>query len=114
MEAKEDRRRHIRWLLKQRASGRITAMYEASLVNISLGGTLIEHLHLLRPRSMTFSTLFVHGQEVSLPCGVLHGSEIPTSGERELIYRTGLEFRALSEHSQRLLGEYIDALRGER
>ena len=45
---------------------------------------------------------------------MVHGSEVQPDGERDLIYRTGLEFLDPSEDSLRLIGEYIDSLRGQR
>ncbi len=118
MDAKEDRRRHFRWAVEEPTAGQITAVYEASLINISSGGALIEHLHLVRPGTTSFLTLLIHGQEVSLKCrvvrSVVHHLEVRPDGERDLIYRTVLEFLDPSEDSLRLIGEYIDSLRGER
>lgn len=118
MEANEERRRHTCWAVEERTGGQVTAVFEASLINISLGGVLIEHVHLLRPGMNYAVTLFVHGQAVNLTCravrSVVHGSRVHPDEERELIYRTGMKFVDPSEDSLRLIGEYIDSLRGER
>jgi len=117
METKPERR-HIRWTVEERTEGRITAIYKAFLINISQGGGLIEHMDLVRPGTLSFLTLRIHKQEVNLRCrvvhSVVHGSEVQPDGERDLIYRTGLQFLDPSEDSLRLIGEYIDSLRGER
>ncbi len=118
MEGKEDRRRSIRWAVEERTAGRITAIYEASLINISVDGALIEHLDLVRPGTLSVLTFVVRGQEVSLRCRVVrsavHRAEVRTEGERELIFRTALEFLDVSEDSLRLIDEFIDSLRGQR
>ncbi len=118
MEGKEDRRRSIRWAAEERTAGRITAIYEASLINISVSGALIEHSDLVRLGTLSVLSFVVRGQEVSLRCRVVrsavHRAEVRTEGERELIFRTGLELLAASEDSLRLLAEYLDSLRGER
>ncbi len=118
MEVKEDRRRSIRWAVEERTAGRITAIYEATLINMSLGGALIEPMHLVRPGTISSLTFLVHGQEVSLRCRVVrsavHRAEVRTEGERELIFRTALEFLDVSEDSLRLIDEFIDSLRGQR
>ncbi len=115
MEGKEDRRRSIRWAVEERTAGQITAIYEASLINISVDGALIEHLDLVRPGTLSVLTFVVRGQEVSLRCRVVrsavHRTEVWTEGERELIFRTGLEFLDMSEDSLRLIDEYIESLK---
>ena len=117
MEGKEDRRRSIRWAVEERTAGRITAIYDASLINISVSGALIEHSDLVRPGTLSDLTFVVRGQEVSLRCRVVrsavHRAEVRTEGERELIFRTALEFLDMSEDSLRLIAEYLDSLRGE-
>ncbi len=118
MEGKEDRRRSIRWAVEERTAGRITAIYDASLINISVSGALMEHSDLVRPGTLSVLTFVVRGQEVSVRCGVVrsavHRTEVRTDGERDLIYRTALEFLDASEDSLRLLGEYLDSLRGQK
>ncbi len=118
MEGKEDRRRSIRCAVEERTAGRITAIYEASLINISVSGALIEHSDLVRPGPLSVLTFVVRGQEVSLRCRVVRSavlrSEVQADGEHELVYRTGLEFLDTPEDSLRLIDEFIDSLRGQR
>ncbi len=111
----DKQRRHIRWAVEEHAVGRITAIYEASLINISLGGALIEHMHLVRPGTISFLTLWIHGQEVNLRCRVVRSvvlrSEVQADGEHELVYRTGLEFLDTPEDLLRQIDEYIESLK---
>jgi hypothetical protein len=41
-----------------------------------------------------------------------HRFEVRLTGEREHVYRTGLEFLGIPEDSRVLLDKYIDLLRG--
>ncbi len=114
----DKQRRYIRWAVEEHAVGRITAIYEATLINISLGGALIEHTHLVRPGTISFLTLRIHGQEVNPRCrvvrSVIHRTEVQADGEHELVYQTGLEFLDTPEDLLRLIDEFIDSLRGQR
>ncbi len=117
MEVTQDRRRHVRWAVREWTAGRIAGIDEVSLINISLGGALIEHSHPLRPGTVFFLTLLVPRQKVYLTCrairSALYRSEVQTDGERHVIRRTGVEFQAHSEDSRRLISEYVNSLRGE-
>ncbi len=110
----DKQRRHIRWAVEEHAVGRITAIYEATLINMSLGGALIEHMHLVRPGTISFLTLLMLGREVTLNYRVVrslvHRTEVQADGEHELVYRTGLEFLDTPEDLLRLIGEYIKSL----
>ena len=118
MEGKEDKRRSIRCAVEERTAGRITAIYEASLMNISVSGALIEHMHLVRPGTNSFLTLLMLGREVTLNCRVarslVHRTEVQADGEHELVYQTGLEFLDTPVDLLRLIDEFIDSLRGQR
>jgi len=112
---KRDRRCYFRWEVPW-TEGRIAPHYEASLLNISEGGALIEHSHPVRPGTVLLLTLSVPDQEITLRCGVVRSSEhrfeVRVTGEREHTYRTALEFLGISEDSRVLLDKYIDLLRG--
>ena len=118
MKGKEDKRRNIRWAVEERTAGRITATYDASLINISVNGALIEHSDLVRPGTLSILTLFVQERELRIRCRVVrsavHRTEVRTKGERELIFRTGLEFLDVSEDSLRLIDKYIVSLSGQK
>lgn len=42
-------RRHPRFEVEGRIKGRVTGLHDASLVNISLGGVLVEHIQVVQP-----------------------------------------------------------------
>jgi hypothetical protein len=114
----KDRRHNIRWAVEEPTPGHITTIYEASLINISVSGALVEHSDLVRPGTLSTLTFIIQGQKVTLRCrvarSVVHRTEFRAEGEREIIFRTGLEFVDASEDSLRLIGQYIDSLRGEK
>ncbi len=116
-QAKRDRRTHVRWVVGGRAAGRISAIHEATIIDISLGGALIEHTSMVSVGTTSPLILTIHGREVILKCRVVrsavHRFEVRPDGERELIRRTGVEFLDISEDVQHLLGEYITSLREE-
>lgn len=92
----------------------MTSNHEASILDISLGGALIEHSKLVRPGTLSFLTFSVDGHEVTLRCRVIRSAiyryEVQPSGERGHVYRTGLEFSAASEDVRRLLDESLASL----
>ncbi|MFQ5961261.1 MAG: PilZ domain-containing protein [Candidatus Methylomirabilales bacterium] len=106
-----ERRRHPRFVVGGKPTTRMTAVYEASLVDISLGGALIEHAHIVRPGTISYLILTLKAGDVSVRCrvvrSVVHRPEVDPEGERVLIYRTGLEYVDLSHETLRLLDDYI-------
>lgn len=89
------KRRFPRFAVLGKVGGKIVASYEATLVNLSLGGALVEHSSMVRPGSM--SQLFLpHGTgEIQLTCRVVrsHLSRRETHGPASMVvYQTGLEF----------------------
>lgn len=87
------------------------------VVDVSTGGALIEHPNIVRPGTICSLTLSLPRENVSLKCRVvrsgIYGQEVWPTGERNYIYRTGLELLELSDASQGLIGEYIESLRAE-
>lgn len=113
-QAEPDRRCHFRW----EATGTETSIgphHEASLLNLSEGGVLMEHSHPVRPGTVLLLTLSVPGDQITLRCRVVRSSEhryeVWPTGERQHVYRTGLEFLEIPEDSRVLLDKYIDLLR---
>lgn len=112
-----DRRRHFRWPAGG-SEGWIAPNHKVSLRDISQGGALIEHSHVLRPGTHLFMNLLIHGQQVGLKCRVVRSRdlryEVLPTGEHDHFYRTGLEFLGLSANSRVIVDEYISSLRGQR
>lgn len=111
-QAMDNRRRHGRLAVGGRLEGRITATRKkASVVDISRGGVLVEHLNIIPPESISFVTLFFPGQDVRLKCRAVrsaaHRYEVWPSGDRGWVYRTGLEFLEAPGASPRVIGEYL-------
>lgn len=111
------RRQYARFLVGGKAKGRVTAIYDAVVVNLSIGGSLIEHAHVVRPGTLSSLDLDLFGKRLRLKCrvarSVVHGSHVLPTGERELIYRTGLEFLELSEATRQVIGRYIQSMTNE-
>jgi len=93
---REDRRVQPRSVVGSQLAARINYIYEASVIDISASGAMIEHLHHVRPGTVSFVTLLFHVKPVGLKCrvirSVVHRYEVRPTGERDLIYRTGFEF----------------------
>jgi hypothetical protein len=93
---REDRRLQPRSVVESRLAARINYIYDAAVINISASGAMVEHMHHVRPGTVSFVTLLFHVKPVDLKCrvvrSVVHRYERGPTGERELIYRTGLQF----------------------
>ena len=109
-ETRVERRRYPRWVLRGQVSGRI-GFHSVSPLDLSLGGVHIEHFQIVRPGTITFLTLFFPNDEVILRCAVARSMAdrpvIQEDGEREIIYRTGLEFLSTAEDVRQVIGAYI-------
>jgi hypothetical protein len=102
-----DRRRNRRWQVGGRLAARVEEIPQASLVDVSLAGALLEHTKTIKPGTISFLTLSVNGHRAVLRCRVVrsmdHRCEIHRTGARDLLYRTGLEFLTPSEASLGLI-----------
>ena len=69
---------------------------EVSVLNLSLGGALIEHFEVVRPNTILELVLTLAGRETRVRCRVIwseiYRGEVQPDGEQELIFRTGLDF----------------------
>ncbi len=118
-QARGDRRGDLRWGVRGRPPARMTPLHKTtyhtvSLVDISMGGALIEHSTEVGPGTLAFLTLvihMVHGWEAGLMCRVVRSVvdryDVEPTGKRDLVYRTGLKFLAPSEVSRRVIVGYI-------
>lgn len=115
-QARGDQRRYPRWAVGRRLTGRVGNFPKVSVINLSLGGALIEHPSLLHPGLTLFLDLIFPGHEVGLKCRVVrsdpHGYEDLPAGGRDLVYRSGVEFVDISEASHRVINGYIEFLSG--
>lgn len=107
-------RRFPRFTVLGKVEGRIVASYEATLVNLSLGGALVEHSSMVRPGSMSQLMLPFGQGEILVTCRVVrsHLSRREARGkESVLIYQTGLEFLNAPSETLAALEELIAAAR---
>ena len=115
-QATGEKRRYTRWAVDGRLTGRFGYIPKVSVVDISLGGTLIEHATELEPGIVSLLSLLFPGHEAAQKCRVVRSdiqrSQVLPSGTRDLINRTGLEFIELSEETRWLIDGYIEFLRG--
>ncbi|MFQ5847925.1 MAG: PilZ domain-containing protein [Candidatus Methylomirabilales bacterium] len=110
-----DRRRFPRWRIRELLPGWIGCTLQVFVADISLGGVLIEHPNIVRPGSVCFLTLLLPEETVSLKCRVvrsdIYSQEAWPTGERNYVYRTGVEVLESSDAAQRRIGEYIASLK---
>jgi hypothetical protein len=108
-DAKEEqelgRRKHPRFVAKEETKGRVAAVSDAVLLNISLGGALIEHAGVVRPGSPSSLELDLHGKRIRLRCRVAR-----SVGNRN---HTGLQFVEPSDETLQVIGDYIQSLSNE-
>lgn len=112
--AAPDERRYARFSVEGRTKGQVAAFCDALILNISLGGALIEHTHVVRPGTLSTLDLDLLGDTMRLTCrvvrSVVHRQEMRPYGGRELIYHTGLEFLNVTEEAQQRIGDYIQSI----
>ncbi len=108
------RRKHPRFVVKGEVKGLVAAVRDAVLLNISLGGVLIEHANVVRPGTPTSVELDIQGKRIRLRCRVTRSEadriEVQSDGEREMIYHTGLQFVEPSDETLQVIGDYIHSL----
>lgn len=113
-----DKRGYPRVVVEGKTEGKVTSVYEASLLNISLGGALIEHVEALRPGTPSYLEVELQGRRVRLRCRVARSVadriEVQPDGERAVLYHSGMEFLDLPEDTQQVISDYIQAITGER
>jgi hypothetical protein len=113
-EAQAERRRHPRVNVGGKTKGRVNAVDDVSLLDISLGGALIEHAQVVQPGIAFDLVLTLVGQKLKLRCravrSVVYRSEVQAKGGQKLIYRTGLEFLQPPAATQQVIGDFIRSI----
>lgn len=109
-----ERRKHARFAVKGGAKGRVAAVWDAVLLDLSLGGALIEHANVVRPGTPSSLELELQGKKIRLRCRVARSVadriEKQPDGERELVYRTGLQFVEPSDETLQVIGDCLHSL----
>lgn len=107
---RDDRRKLPRFRTTN-IGGYIIPPAEADIINLSMGGALVEHQGALRVGSMCTLTLMVPEAAVRIKCHVMHSMvdhrATGPQGEGFLFYRTGLEFVELSTDAEHIMAALI-------
>lgn len=108
------KRRFPRFAVLGKVTGKIVATYEATLLNLSLGGALIEHPTMVRLGSLSHLLLPSAKGEIKIDCRVVRSALVRQERRGRkivVIYHTGLEFRDPSPKILAALEEVIAANR---
>ena len=107
----EQRRAYPRLGLPDEAAATIANVGTARLMNVSAGGALLEHPGLVRPGYRAFLVLPSEEGDLRLACQVAYSSVVRTApnpqGDRDLIYRTGMQFINLDRVAQNRLSDLL-------
>ncbi len=87
--------------------GAITEADEAEVLDLSMGGALVEHRGMFRVGASCFLDLPTAGMLVSIRCRVVYSGEGRREPEGTLYYRTGVEFLDLTPESEQALEALI-------
>lgn len=109
-----ERRRFSRVVVGCKTKGRVAAICDASLVDISHGGVLIEHVQFIHPGTTSSLDLDLLGKRLSLSCrvarSVVHRTDVQPDGKETLVYHTGLEFIDLPEETRRVVRDHLQSI----
>lgn len=109
-----ERRRNPRFIVGGVTRGRVTGVGEASLLNISLGGLLIEHAEVIRPGTISHLVFPLLWRVLRVRCRVIWSAitrqEYSLDGEDIMIYHTGLELIDPPEETRQVISDYIQSM----
>ena len=113
-DAATERRRGPRVRLRTHTPAQLQ-LRDVNLIDISLAGALVEHIEPVRPGEIYRLALTIEGQNVQVLARAMRvfASHRVTvaGGERQVVYRTGLEFVGLKKEAANLIAEYVESLR---
>lgn len=111
----KERRRAPRVDVRGRADGSITSIIEASLINLSLVGVLLEHTEALIPDHIYQIIIRLGDKRVKVKAKAVRSfasHTITTRGHKIIIYRTGFEFVELRDEDKAVISDFISKGRG--
>lgn len=112
-DAATERRRGPRVRLRTHAPAQLQ-LRDVNLIDLSLAGALVEHIEPVRPGEIYRLALTLDGQNVQVLARAMRvfASHRVTvaGGERQVVYRTGLEFVGLKREVASLITEYVEKL----
>ena len=113
-DAATERRRGPRVRLRTHTPAQLQ-LRDVNLIDVSLAGALVEHIEPVRPGEIYRLALTIEGQNVQVLARAMRvfASHRVTvaGGERQVVYRTGLEFVGLKKEAANLIAEYVESLR---
>ena len=117
-EERLERRGYPRFIIGTRTEGRTRGFNEAPLLNLSLGGAMIEHAQVVEPDMLSSLDLELQERRLSLPCrivwSVVARQELDLDGKEMTVYRTGLEFLDPPEQTQQVISDYVQSMIEEK
>ncbi len=112
-DAASERRRWPRVRMRTQTPAQLQ-LRDVNLIDLSLSGALVEHVEPIRPGEIYRLALTLEGQSVQVLARAMRvfASHRVTvaGGERQVVYRTGLEFVGLKKEAASLLNGYIERL----
>jgi len=110
-----DRRRALRIRLPDRSPAQLQLL-DVILIDLSLSGALIEHSQPVRPGEVYRFSFTVDGRPVQVlarATRVFASHRVAvTGGERQVVYRSGIEFVGVEKAVAETISNYIDRLEG--
>ena len=108
-----DRRRTPRIPLRERSPAQLQ-LRDVNLIDLSLSGALVEHVEPIRPGEIYRLSLTAEGQRVQILARAMrvYASHRVTlaGGERQVVYRTGMEFVGLKKDVADIIAKHIESL----
>lgn len=112
-DAATERRRGPRVRMRTQMPAQLQ-LRDVNLIDLSLAGALVEHVEPVRPGEIYRLALTLAGQSVQVlarAMRVFASHRVTVSGgERQVVYRTGLEFVGLKKEAASVITDYVERL----
>jgi DNA-binding response OmpR family regulator len=112
-DAASERRRAPRIRLRAQSPAELQ-LRDVSLIDLSLSGALVEHIEPIRPGEIYHLAITIQERKVPVLARAMRvfASHRVTvaGGERQVVYRTGMEFVGVEKETADLIAEHIDSM----
>ncbi len=112
-EISNERRRSARVRMRAAAPAQLHLM-DVSLIDLSLSGALVEHTDPVRPGEIYRLSFPIDGQEVHVLARAVRAFAshrvTVAGGERQVVYRTGMEFVGVDKAASDVIAAYVGRL----
>jgi DNA-binding response OmpR family regulator len=112
-DSSSERRRAPRIRLRESSPAQLQ-LRDVNLIDLSLSGALVEHVEPIRPGEIYRLSLTVEGGKVQILARAMrvYASHRVTmaGGERQVVYRTGMEFVGLKKDVSDIIAKHIESL----